>query len=186
MDIVKKSREYAEGKALEAISSVIAQAYADGYKDGLQHLENEKQESLKTGVTYVDLGLTSGTLWSSQYLKDIYYLELPYIEAAKLSIPTVAQYEELCRECEIVPQYGIRLDKLSGFKFIGKTGKSIYIDRYNVSPTLNVRESYYFWLKDDVEGSEKDCACLWEKDELGSPNKHKIFMGLKSPVMLVK
>ena len=134
----------------------------------------------------MDLGLTSGTLWSSHYLKDKYNFELPYIEAAKLSIPTVAQYEELCRECVIVPQYGISVDEFSGFKFIGKTGKSICIDRYNVSPTLNVRESYYFWLKDDVEGSEKDCACLWGKDELGYPNKHKIFMGLKSPVMLVK
>ena len=187
MDIVKKSKEYAEGKALEAISSAIAQAYADGYRDGLQHLENERLESLKTGVTYVDLGLTSGTLWSSQCLTKGKGIEvLPYLEAAKLNIPTVDQYEELCKECKVVPVPIIYdIENLIGFKFTGKTGKSILISFYT-NLNLNARESYYFWLKDDAEGSDKDCACIWGKEELGLPFKHKHFMGLKFPVMLVK
>lgn len=187
MDIVKKSKEYAEGKALEAISSAIEQAYADGYRDGLQHLENERLESLKSGVSYVDLGLTSGTLWSSHCLTKGKGIEkLSYIEAAKLNIPTVAQYEELCKECKVVPvSLSYDMKDLIGFKFIGKTGKSILISFYN-NFDINVRESYYFWLKDDAEGSDKDCACLWGKEELGLPFKHKVFMGLKTPVMLVK
>ena len=188
MDIVKKSKEYAEGKALEAISSAIEQAYADGYKDGLHHLENERLESLKTGVTYVDLGLPSGTLWSSQCLTKGKGIEkLPYLEAAKLKIPTVDQYEELCNECKIVLHHmdnNILKDVIC-YEFIGKNGKSIFISSY-MNFDINVRDSYYFWLKDDDEGSEKDCACLWGKEEFGLPFKHKVFMGLKSPVMLVK
>ena len=188
MDIVKKSKEYAEGKALEAISSAIEQAYADGYKDGLHHLENERLESLKTGVTYVDLGLPSGTLWSSQCLtKEKGIEKLPYLEAAKLKIPTVDQYEELCKECKIVlhRQDNNILKDVIGYEFIGKNGKSIFLTRYgNISQDLP--GSYYFWLNDNSEGSEKDCACLWGKEEFGLPYKHKIFMGKKAPVMLVK
>jgi hypothetical protein len=54
MNITERSKEYAKGKALDAITAAIEQAYADGYNDGLKHLENEKLEAIKDGVEYVD------------------------------------------------------------------------------------------------------------------------------------
>ena len=72
MEIIERGKKYAEGKALSALSSVIEQAYIDGYNDGLKHLEIEKLEAMKEGVEYVDLDLPSGTLWSSRYVNDSY------------------------------------------------------------------------------------------------------------------
>ena len=34
MDILEKSKEYAAGKALDAMTATIAEAYAAGYKEG--------------------------------------------------------------------------------------------------------------------------------------------------------
>ena len=187
MNIAKKSREYAEGKALKAITSAIEQAYIDGYKDGLQHLENERLESLKTGVTYVDLGLPSGTLWSSRCLFTNKKIEkLPYVEAAKLKIPTIEQYEELYRECKVVIRNFIDPNDILNFEFIGKNGKSVSISKNAIDPVLNFRASFYFWLKDEEEGPEKYCASIWGREDFETPCKHKIFMGIKAPVMLVK
>ena len=70
MSIEEKSKEYAKGKALDAMTAAIEQAYADGYNDGLKHFENEKIERMKDGVDYKDLGLTSKTLWSSHCVMD--------------------------------------------------------------------------------------------------------------------
>lgn len=69
MDIQEKANSYAEGKAKEAITKAIAQAYIDGYKDGYK----SGQENIKTecnDAEFVDLGLPSGTLWASDYLRD--------------------------------------------------------------------------------------------------------------------
>ena len=41
MNIVEKSKQYAQGKALEAMTSAIEKAYADGYNACLKDLEKE-------------------------------------------------------------------------------------------------------------------------------------------------
>lgn len=70
MDIQEIANSYAEGKANEAITKAIAQVYLDGYKDGYKSgKENAKIEC--NDAEFVDLGLPSGTLWASDYLKDI-------------------------------------------------------------------------------------------------------------------
>ena len=69
MDIKEKAKMYAEGKAIDAISAAIEQAYTDGYNEGLKHYENEKLESIVDGVEYKDLMLSSGTKWATAYLK---------------------------------------------------------------------------------------------------------------------
>lgn len=69
MDIQEKANSYADGKANEAITKAIAQAYIDGYKDGYK----SGQENAQIGCNdaeFVDLGLSSGTLWASDYLRD--------------------------------------------------------------------------------------------------------------------
>jgi hypothetical protein len=68
MDILEKSKEYAKGKAIDAITAAIEQAYADGYKDGLEHYENERLDSIVDGIEYKDLNLPTGTRWASCYV----------------------------------------------------------------------------------------------------------------------
>ena len=74
MNITEKSKEYAEGKAIDAISAAIEQAYADGYKDGynegLSSRDNFSSNEVEDGVEYADLGLPSGTKWAIDFLRD--------------------------------------------------------------------------------------------------------------------
>lgn len=176
MDISEKAKEYAKDKALEAITSAIEKAYADGYNEGLQQQDNQKLEDAQTGVTYVDLGLTSGTLWASDYIEK----RLTYLEASKLSIPTFEQYEELYNEClvESCPK---------GIKFTGRNGHYIVIDYINVQQVAKSKQAtFYFWLEDGEEGNERYCACSpYEGSLLTNPWKYKLFMGIKLSVLLV-
>ena len=103
MDIYEKAKDYAGGKATAALEQMIAQAYLDGYRDGYKDHKAEVHVNIMKEIEpeFVDLGLSSGTLWAKDYLKDengrVIYL--PYEKASKLSIPTEEQWEEMRREC---------------------------------------------------------------------------------------
>lgn len=185
MDIKERSRKYAEGKALSAIEAAIEQAYFDGYNDGLNHHENEKLEAIKEGVEYVDLDLPSGTLWSSTCINDgNNYRLLPYIEAAKLSIPTKEQFEELYSNCKRRNLY----EEVSvvGCILIAKTGKVItipYVKVNDISPSFR---KLCFWLRDDSDSEEKDSAAEDNCNRVQPFFTKKYYMGYKLPLMLVK
>lgn len=187
MDINERSKEYAAGKALSAINAAIEQAYIDGYNDGLKHLENERLEALKEGVEYVDLGLPSGTLWSSTFVKyDTPNGKLPYLEASKMNIPTKDQFIELCNVCN----YGYIYNSVRaiGVKFTGPTGKTITIKFTNVDglAPVDYKKKFHFWLRDDEETNKRyNAESNGDKKELAF-EINKIFMGLKLPIMLVK
>ena len=69
MNIKELSKEYAEGKALNAITTAIEEAYAKGYKDGYTQAVSDTKKNipneLESGIEFVDLGLPSGTLWAT-------------------------------------------------------------------------------------------------------------------------
>ena len=182
MDITERSKEYAQGKALNAITSAIEQAYTDGYNDGLRHLELERLEAIKDGVEYVDLGLPSGTLWSSISIKSSpnSFKKMTYLDASELDIPTKDDFEELCRLCH--PVYKNYQD-YDGIKMIGVNGKSIHI------PFAHIEESdirdYTFWLRDD-DAVDKIAASMKLSGEKANPLFKNIFAGLRLPVMLVR
>ena len=187
MNILEKAKKYADEKALKAINAVVEQAYIDGYNDGMRHRENLILENIQEGVEYVDLGLPSGTLWSSKYVseKNKRRNYLPYLEASKLNIPTKGQFEELCLECQL--SY-IITTKVKGITFTGITGNSITIE-YSYVSGINAPgnwESFIFWLQDDDESKEKACAFLSPKGNELKGTIIKAFMGLKLPIMLVK
>lgn len=191
MNIIERGKKYAEGKALSALNAAIEQAYIDGYNDGLKHLENEKLEAMKEGVEYVDLGLKSGTLWSSRYVNDSYTSQnrLPYIEALKLNIPTKEQFEELCRECFV--SYIIEKN-FHGIQFLGKNGNSIVIQSVCISEIDSSQNSNYFrfWIK-DIDGDGGSQAYAAWADGIANNNKimsqcKLLFEGLHLPIMLVK
>lgn len=90
MNTVDKAKEYAEGKVTEALTKVVADAYMAGYNAGYQDgVDKVAKDSVSEETEFVDLGLPSGTLWASDYVKDgDEVLFLPYPEALKYDIPT--------------------------------------------------------------------------------------------------
>ena len=91
MNEVGKAKEYAEGKVIEVLSQVVADAYMAGYNAGYQEGYNKVvKETSSDEMEYVDLGLPSGTLWASDYVKDgdevlfLPYPSAPYINAVSL------------------------------------------------------------------------------------------------------
>ena len=185
MNITEKSKDYTKGKALEAITAAIEQAYEDGYNDGMKHLENEKLDAIKDGVEYKDLGYKKGIQWSSEYIYHGKRIILPYLEASKLNLPTKEQFEELCREC--FPSY-VNTTKHHGVKFTGTNGESIVIEYYTCNELANLdkKDVFNFWLKDDGESNERLTANVKIENNKAIPIFEKVYMGLKLPVMLVR
>jgi hypothetical protein len=185
MDINERSKEYAEGKALSALNAAIEQAYRDGFNDGLKHLELERLEALKEGVVYKDLKLTSGNLWSSNFVKDEIgnTRRIPFLEASQLSIPTEKDYRELFSECNV------RFNN-QGVIFTGINGESIFIEYTNSDGGVWSKgnsESFRFWLNENGEkDNEKESASIALYTKGAQPLFFNMFMGLRLPVMLVK
>lgn len=185
MSIEEKAKEYTNGKALEAINAAIEKAYVAGYNDGMRHTENEKLDAIKDGVEFVDLGLPSGTLWSSICVSDGSNPRLfPYIEASKLSIPTKEQYKELIYNCKRQDYFGDK--RILGVFLIGKTGRKITIPFVKIDEISRLKHDLFFWLKDDSESDEKDSAAEYHDTKVESFKTKKVFMGYKLPIMLVK
>ena len=103
MELIERAQSYAVQKTDELITKAIEQAYIDGYREGYKDRENEIPVVLTDGnVEYVDLGLPSKTLWTTDYVKEKdKILYLPYCEAKKYNIPTKEQWEELKKCCSL-------------------------------------------------------------------------------------
>ena len=104
MNVLEQAENFAEGKADQAITKAIADAYIEGYKAGYKNREEEIPMDLRDEKTeYVDLGLPSRTLWSTDYEHkqgEGGYLFLPYEKAENFKLPTKEQWEELFTLCE--------------------------------------------------------------------------------------
>lgn len=183
MNITEKAKQYAQGKAIDALTAVIEQAYVNGYNDGLNHLENEKLEAAKAGITFKNLDLPSGIAWSDGYVKDVigFTKMMSYTDASKLDIPNIEDFKELVSNCPI--QF-INETRFHGLKFILKNGEEIklHYERHQGQSDAGIN-NVIFWLKGVEDGNERNFACIY------GPNKWvvaKTYMGYKLPVMLVK
>ena len=183
MNIADKSKEYAKGKALDAMTAAIEQAYADGYNDGLKHYENERLESIVDGIEYKDLKLKSGTRWASSYVMDNEQVgKFTYEEASKLNLPTKEDYEELFYNC--AKDYNLAKGN-KGIKFTGKNGEELIIPYVKINELQDIIKSEYFafWLKDEGDEARKLYAYMRLTNSCDTP---KLFMGYKLPVLLVR
>lgn len=70
-------------------------------------------------MQFVDLQLTSGTLWGDRNVADHTMTSLP-----KTNVPSVAQFEELFSECEVELVTSFLVPHL---KFTGKNGNRIFL-----------------------------------------------------------
>ena len=106
MEKSEQAKTYAEGKVQDALTAVVEKAFADGYdagyKDAMAELKLEPDVE-ENGIKFVDLGLPSGTLWASDYLrdKDGKLIYLKYDEALPLGLPWKNQLEELLTLCDV-------------------------------------------------------------------------------------
>lgn len=184
MDIKEKSKEYAEGKALSAITTAIEEAYATGYQDGYAdgYANREKPETpIKYNmVSYIDLDLPSGTKWATSYLtKTNGEMELlRFVEARTFNIPTVKQFQELLDNTE---QHMSKRDNRLVTEFISlRNGAQFWLPNgyYNYNGLFS-KDNYMFWLKEKLNS-------LYGKYALGSTiqtdNQYTLYY---VPVLLV-
>lgn len=163
----EQAKKYAEGKVYEALTAVVEKAFADGYdagyKDAIAELKVEPDVE-ENGITYVDLGLPSGTLWASDYLRGkdgkLEYLSFGY--ASPLSLPTKAQVEELLSYCTVsLNTKGFRLveneqiyDLVNNNKKISLSSQAFWI-RGSDSPNLRSHEAVFQLQKVSIEKTAK-------------------------------
>lgn len=194
MDILELANKYAEGKANQAITQAIADAYVEGYKAGYKDRENEIPMELRDCKTnYVDLGLPSGTLWSTDYeWQDEKLLYLPYMKASQMNLPTKEQWEELVELC----RWGF-IEKRYGncwVNCVGPNGQVLTFYAHGMKTTSDLNHYYkeiIFWIKDNCNNEGKQAVHIYE--EKITENKidlkkelMEVFSGYHLPVRLVR
>lgn len=192
---IDKAKKYAEGKVADALNQVVADAYLAGYNAGYQDGYNKVvKDSVSEGTEYVDLGLPSGTLWSSDYVKDdngkVIYVTQE--NNAAYEIPTYEQFKELMDECKW-EQKSEKNWTESGFYYwhewaicLGPNGNKITFEKtgyYEATDSLTRTSEIFFWLN-NKEYFHNNCASItFNSLNIGS---EKMFSGYKLPIRLVK
>ena len=191
-----KVQEYVEGKVTDALNKVVTDAYLAGYNAGYQDGYNKVvKDSVSVGSEFVDLGLPSGTLWSSDYVKKDDNDMTIYVtqeNGADYEIPTYEQFKELMDECKW-DQKSEKNWTESGFYYwhewaicLGPNGNKITFERtgiYETTDSLTRTSEIFFWLN-NKEYFYNNCANITLNSlNIGSEN---MFSGYKLPIRLVK
>ena len=202
MDISEKAKKYADNCMLTAstselekfvrsiaknyIEKAFVNGYEAGYADGKIAKENDVVK-LVDGVAYIDLGLPSGTLWATGYLKDnegrtVY---MTYDEADKLNLPNEEQYKELIGRCAFSPiDYNPDTLEMGGYQMLSSNGKYVtYTEQgYYVGNEIRYLGQPLFWLKNEKSNEKRrKIAWLGDRDFISF-----LFMGYRAPVILVR
>ena len=201
------AQQYADEIIKNHLKQIIQESFLKGYELGELHtaLTIKIDE-----VTYVDLGLPSGTLWSSTPFcrgNGGFYERLCYNDAKNLNIPTEEQCKELISKSRMVYDAHFTSERFfsnteifvdrSSIEMIGSTGmrisctsKASFVgegldDQSNKNPLIT---SYYkngFWITSNPDTS--DNAQILVLDALRKTiNIQRYFMGYKLPIFLVK
>lgn len=205
MNVLEQANNFAEGKTNQVIIKAIADAYIEGYKAGYKNREEEIPMELRDEKTeYVDLGLPSRTLWSTDYEHtqgEGGYLFLPYEKAENCKLPTKEQWEELFTlyEWEHFFNQGDYLSQLRGFEQIyygvncvSPNGQILSFKTTGRITTDSVRDlrDILFWQKDNRDGRSKYAVHIFQEYNLISRvakiEVSNTFLGYKLPIRLVR
>ena len=195
MNNVDKAKEYAEGKINDALNKVIVEAYMAGYNSGYKDgYDKVVKETSSDDIEYVDLGLPSGTLWSSNYVEDE-NKEILYVTQEKskaFDIPTVEQWQELVQKCRW-EQGSERIDLTNGFYHyhdwaicLGPNGNRIIFEKtglYEIQTERVRTNEVLFWLKKGKNSLCNSANITFCTIEITSKSE---FPGYKLPIRLVK
>lgn len=180
-----KAKEYAKSKVNDALKQVVADAYMAGYNAGYQDgVDKLAKDSVSEEIEFVDLGLPSGTLWASDYVKDgDEVLFLPYSEALKYDIPAKEQVDELREYCEI----SIKYDEDDNYVHIvrGPNGNSIVFKGhgYKTFAELKNAKTVYFW---QVYNCDTPKTVFVPYPSAPYINAEYLFSGYRIPIWTVK
>lgn len=180
---------------LDAIKSIVTTAYLDGYQKGL----SRSKELTVNGVSFYDLGLPSGTLWSQPAtIHNIYsyvtYDLKSYSDVADCGLPTIDDLNELIANSIILLDNNIASKDVI---IVGSNGGSLsigtedYLNRSDnpisvkclrrgekVAPGVNK-----FWLLSDVENNMAQVGMVDFNN--CTISKSSNFTGLRLPYLLV-
>ena len=187
----ERAANYAAEKTKELLAKAIAQAYADGYQDGVK---DRDERIASPNIEFVDLGLPSGTKWSTKLMgEDDFADYLAYADAASYGLPTIEQVKELANYCRWQGDRSSSGQTFWGASCIGKNGKEIYIRSWGYKEGDNLRcygygaDKIFFWIHNEEENAEMKAIMLYNvKDEKPELEIVKLFSGYKVPVMLVR
>lgn len=193
-ELKEKANCYAEENVINVLKEAFAKVYTDGYRDGYQDCKEDIPSSLReSDVEFIDLGLPSGTLWSSDYKKSEDNREyIPYGQAELMDIPSNEQWEELRNTCKWEFDIDDSYDLCEG-RCVGPNGNILRFERtgkQNINKHSEVWE-VFFWIKDEKEGNEKAAVHMFNGGKKGRWRNPKtevqdFFSGYKLPVRLVK
>ena len=191
-ELREKAKNYAEENLINVLKEAFAKVYADGYHDGYKDCEDEIPVNFRENKTeFVDLGLPSGTLWSTDYERNgSEILLLPHAKSSTLQIPSVEQWEELKNFC----QWEFDIDNaynLCKALCVGPNGNILKFDRTGKKniDTLSELCEVFFWIKDEKEGNEMNAVHMYNgarKYKNAQTVIEDLFSGYKLPIRLVK
>ena len=184
IELNEKAGIYAEENVINVLKEAFAKVYADGYREGYRECQEEIPVDLRDNQTrYVDLGLSSGTLWSSSYERiGAERLYLPYDKAKEMSIPTEDQWKELRREC----RWSVDSDKLY---CIGPNGNSIHFEKtgyISINKNKEIIDWSFFWIKNEEENGNECLSAKMSWHIASDERSHSIFRGYSLPIRLVR
>lgn len=187
--------EYYE-RHIPEIKTIILNAFIEGYSQGYYRA----REVTINRVTFYDLGLPSGTLWSRPICEEhpwtyVTYKLSSYYDVCDLPLPTLDDLQELIRNCRIDCDNRMVSKDVS---FLGPSGKRIgvgtkdYLNRPdNPNSVMCLRKGEgvgeyenMFWIKSDVIDNCATVAVVNFNERTISISKH--FTGYKLPCILVK
>ena len=195
MPELEKAKKYADGKVTEALSQVVVDAYMAGYNAGYQDGINKvAKDSIAEDIEYVDLGLPSGTLWSSDYVRTdngnaVYVTKKNSVD---YEIPTFEQWKELIDECKW-KQMSEKNWTEGGFYHwhdwaicLGPNGNKVTFEKTGIYEATDCRtrtSEILFWLN-NKEYFHRNCASITLNDL--NVDSENVFSGYKLPIRLVK
>lgn len=164
VDLEVKANNYTEGNVIKILKEAFAKVYSDGYRAGYLDREDEIPLDLSGNqLEYIDLGLPSGTLWASDYVRfDSEIRVFPYNVAALLNIPTEVQWKELISKC----RWEFKGHKEECKRHIictGPNGKSIIFYKTEVQKENDSADSLipvYFWINETGKDISKHLVFL--------------------------
>ena len=189
------AKQYLETHTDE-ITSIITKAFLEGYKHGLK----KSREIYIDGITYYDLGLPSGTLWSRPICVDhpysyVTYDWTNYLNASTLELPTIEDLEELKKYCMIIND---PRNVAQNVVIVGPSGERLEIGTKNYlnnssNPNSmlcrrqgeNMAEfTNMFWLKSSPQDNHAAVGVVNFKEKTLTSSTY--FTGFKLPYILVK
>lgn len=180
----------------DTIKKLFTTAYLDGYQKGI----SRSKELTVKGVTFYDLGLPSGTLWSQPATKHHNYTYVTYelkcySDVAGCGLPTIDDLYELIDNSDILLDYNIVSKDVI---IVGPNGGRLrigtedYLNRpdnpgsvkclrrgENLASGVNM-----FWLLSDVETNMAKVGMVDFNKRTISESSY--FIGLRLPYVLVK